>query len=257
MAFFDNWEEQQGSPSISTDDTGHVLTLTYFALWADVYIGLPEIGSLYFGDLHTYDDTKLRNISIKNRDAGARATIVLVYKSDQKGSGRYPSERVDRATVYTCSVGTLDKGIESHASYKMTWNHALIKKNDTLIAEPSYAEQTSNTITDAESKGWQWKNATSDIPEGWSVAHDALYKGTENYFVASPIVVRRSYYRPKTSADNAANNVGSKSTPGNTFGRSGGEWLVVGAEVNYEDGFWVVETRYQYADKWISAIYGS
>ena len=195
MALYENWTQEHGSPSIATDETGHTLTLKYWANWVDVWVGLPEIGSFYPGGLTKYNDTKLTNYSIANMDGGERARIVLVYKSPQKGSGSSPVERKDTASVLSMSDGALEKPLETHSDYVMKWNYSLAKKTGTTVSKPSgWNTATEDTLTSAQTAGWMWVKELTDVGDGWSIEEAATMKGTESYLVPAPIVNDRTYY---------------------------------------------------------------
>ena len=254
MAIYENWTEDHGSPSIATDQTGHVLTLRYWALWENVWIGLPEIGSSYPGSLTKYYDTKLTNYTLVNRQGGEYATITLIYKSDQKGGGAYPEERKDSATIYTMTDGMLEKPIESKTGYLMIWNHSLAQKKTGAAATPEgYLTATSDTL---DADGWQWVKDISDVGSEWKIFYAGkTLKGAESYPISSPVVTKRSYYTRQSSANSAASTSGTKQTPGNEFGKTDGEWLVISTNVYFEDGFWVAEIQYQFADEWLDELY--
>jgi len=260
MALFERWVEDHGSPSISVDETGSVITVKYWALWDDVWIGLPEIRSSYPGNLIKFNDTKMTNYSITNRPGGEYANIVLVYKSPQKGSSSHPEERKDTATIHTMSDGSLEKSIETKRgdnNYKMFWNFSLAKRNgvSTGTRPGDWNTQTEDTIPESISADWKWVKDITDVEKDWSIDQAAVKKGVESYLISSPIVSEKTYHKKQSSADSIASNNNTRATPGNTFGKSGGEWLIISSNVYFEDGFWVAERQFQFADIWDHDLY--
>jgi len=254
MSAFNGWTAEHSNPIITTDISGHILTLSYFATWANAENNQPEINSLYPGDLVRYKDTRLTSINKKNDAGGERAKITLVYKSEQQGSGSESSEIEENATVYTMSDGALEKPVETHDDYTLLWNYSMSKKKNAATSKPTLTG-TTDSIPEASSGDWKWVKDASDMGEDWSITDAATKKGKESYIIGAPVVNEKKYYKYQTSASSVASSVGSKVTPGNTFGKSGGEWLVIGSEVYYENGLWVADLRYQWADEWDADIY--
>jgi hypothetical protein len=251
MALFENWTEDHSSPMINEDSGGAILTSTYWAVWEDIWIGLPEIGSYYPGSLTRYDDLILSNFTIRNDEGGQRARIALVYKSKQRGGGARTggsSQIVAGATVYSMDDGALEKTVASNDSYVTVWDHHLANKIGTSQSAPSLA----STNTDIQAPGgateseWAWVKDLSEKGTDWEVqsSNKRTKQGIDSYIISAPVVRARSYYENQSDANNAASPAGTIATPGNTFGKSG-SWLVTGASVYYEDPFWVADVAYQ------------
>jgi hypothetical protein len=88
----------------------------------------------------------------------------------------------------------------------------------------------------------------------WTVCKEPLKK-SDSYVIPAPIVSATTYYTQANRAGQAAAKVGKISTPAQTYGVSGGAWLVMSAGVADDSGLYRVDLKYQWAPKWDTDIY--
>ena len=245
---FEHWILQPGYPEYTQDDSGYSAVIKFVCPLEHVNASMPEHNSSFpvnfFSHLTHLEHTLLKAKHIKTSNNGQNAYITLTYKEPGRGSGSQP-DRKDNSTNYYLSAGTIDKAIETHPSYKTLWNYNLCCKKGTMEAKPDISKAKTTNLGDKTE--WKWCKEPSEMPQGWIIATSKTKPGTESYIYPAPVSHKKTYYSKQSSANNAAANVAKKRNPGNTFGKDG-DWLVMGGNVYYEDGFWVSELDYQFAD---------
>ncbi len=216
---------------IGVDTT--TIVVTGKCKWSEVFDHVPAYNSKYedvgshLGDLR-YLDTRV----IKDEN-GLLCTLTI-------NVGPYDSDRIHAGhTIWSLSVGTLEKPLETHPDYVVGWNY------DTLT------HATKNT----EYKKHRSYNTQAEEDAGYTIALEATKPGVENYILPSPVVEKRKFYTHRSAASRAAEDVGTRDRPTTRFGIKSGDWLVMSAEVRKNGDLWEAVVRYQFADDWDSDLY--
>ncbi len=206
------------------------------ARWDNVWEFIPEYNSKYEGPGAHLGDLRYLDTDIVRKADGKNAVMTLHV-------GTFDSERPRPGLqIWSLSVGTLEKPIETHENYDRNWNYDKLEKVD---VETEYKKPNSN-----------YDRETWTTTKGYTIT-DATKPGVEAYLIPSPVVERRKYHRFRSSADAAASEVGERDRPAKRFGISGGDWLVMSAEVRKNGDLWESVIRYQFADDWDSDLYPS
>jgi hypothetical protein len=155
-------------------------------------------------------------------------------------------------TEYWATTTAEEVPIEYHPDYLTKWNYALWKKRtggafawaDFPGNEAAYNAAT--TLTDLrESEILRWSK--DDPGTAWILVRQAT-KGTDFFLRPARTVFKRAYYRQQSSAESALVAVGTLVTPAETFGATGGNWLVTSSNTQYDGRYWVTETTYQHSN---------
>lgn len=169
--------------------------------------------------------------------------------------------------VFTCDIGTLEKPLETHVNssgvsdYLRKWNYYLAIRNG--VSSPAFWG-TDNATTDstANDRGnYQWVKELSEVDTS-VIGKNFWFKnktkpGQESYILPSPVVSATYFYSNKLKANKTLQNVGKLSTPAETYGRVGGAWLIMSGSVRKDGRKYVVDLKYQWADKWDTDLYAS
>ena len=105
-----------------------------------------------------------------------------------------------------------------------------------------------------------WTQDTPPSVEGngkWWKLEDRTKPEIESFVLPSPVIQERKHYKSKKSASTAASTVGKIETPDETYGKTGGQWLVMSATVQRDGKRYLVEKMYQWANSWDSDLYAS
>lgn len=180
--------------------------------------------------------------------------VELIYDSDGTGVNFAPG---DGDTEYWAETRADEVPIEYHPSYLVKWNYNLYAKfkgNALLLVAAFNAAiaKTWDTMTDlkdAAAAGDDWKVTKDDPGTEWHLVEEKIKPGLEFYLRPQRVVVCREYNRQQSDAETAIAAVGLLSTPAETFGESGGNWLVAGSGTEYDGKYWVTTTEYWYSDR--------
>jgi len=228
------WIEQPET-DIVIDINGASVSIVGKCQWADVWNFIPEYNQRYDGDGSHLGDLRYKRMNIRKDANGITCTVILQidgYDDREPRAGQ---------TGYSLSVGTMEKAIETHASYDKGWNY--------------------DKLTHGTKETEYFKPGTYDtehyISDSYTMT-SATKAGVESYLFPTPIVEKHKYYSTSSSADNTADNVGTLVAPGKTFGLSStaAKWLISGAEVRQNGKLWEAISYYQFAsDSWDSDLY--
>jgi len=111
----------------------------------------------------------------------------------------------------------------------------------------------------AEIKTHTWQ--LGDTGRQWRLHKGRTKPGVTDFIVSAPTVVRARTYKDKSDAETACSSVsswvGSKHTPSETYGISGGEWLVTEVTADFADKAYssFVSIKYVWANVWDSDLY--
>jgi hypothetical protein len=267
------WNRHQGFPQITGSGQGVTLVDEF---WSDydltaIYNVLPIRGSLYDQESVIPDLAELRLSEYKiNPTANKeRAIITLTYQpSDSQVSQNNGIEE------YFLDNQTIELSLESARTpeqpkaYQTRWNYQLY---EFVVGDggPSTTPAWWETATDkSDATGelvegaylWSKSKPSGGYVEGgvtydWNLVEDATKAGTEAFIVPSPIIQERKHYLSKRSASLAASTVGKVETPDETYGKTGGEWLVMSATLQRDGKRYLVEKSYQWSNEWDSDLY--
>lgn len=252
--------QHPSSPQTSLQSNGNKVIVRRFQYARDDAweADMPALGSFdaSYGYFRGYRTT----------NGPAYLTVELVYDSEGTVINFSPG---DGDTEYWAETRGDEVPIEYHPSYLVKWNHNLYykKKLKTPPAVGAFntllnlnnAGKTWDNFTDIEDASPVNANNTEDL-EDWAVSKGdpgvafSLIKkkikpGLGFYVRPQRVVVRRDYHRQQSAAESALAAVGTLSTPGETFGESGGNWLVMSSNTKYDGKYWVTETEYWYSDR--------
>jgi len=264
--------QHPSSPQTSLQSNGNKVIVRRFQYARDDAweADMPALGSFdaSYGYFRGYRTT----------NGPAYLTVELVYDSEGTVINFSPG---DGDTEYWAETRGDEVPIEYHPSYLVKWNHNLYstKKGATpkdvtvfedllndgspappdadskLLAAPEDKWDTMKDPASANTNGSvavnlvDWTVTKGDPGIGWYIVKKKIKPGLEFYVRPQRVVVRRDYHRQQSSAESALAAVGTLSTPGETFGESGGNWLVMSSNTKYDGKYWVTETEYWYSDR--------
>jgi hypothetical protein len=240
--------EHPTSPQILKQQNGNrVVKRVYQYARADAWEAeMPALNSL--------DATDGYFRGYQTQNGPAYLIVTLTYDSDGTGVNFAPG---DGDTEYWAETRGEEVPIEYHPDYLVNWNHALWGKNKgngiaTLVqfnalAASAWADMTD--ITDARGAGEDFKVSKGDPGLEWTRIEKKEKPGLEFYLRPQRVVVERAFHRQQADAEAGLAAVGALSTPAETFGESGGSWLVTTSNTKYDGKYWVTETEYAYSDK--------
>ena len=254
------WTRHQGFPKITGNEDGATLTDEFYADYnlTDIFGKLPDNGSLYDPENISPELVALRlnTYSIVPTATKNNAIITLTYQPSTSSIGI--EEGI--ADYFMENTG-LEKALETATnpfqptSYLTRWNYHLCKLDGTAESKPASWDSATNTkLSETE---WKWVKEASELPDDWVIVEAKTKQGIESYIYPAPVVQERKFYGSKKSASTAAAQVGKRVTPGETFGFTGGEWLIVSASIQKDGRKYLVERSFQYADDWDSDLYAT
>ena len=256
MGAYDNWTLEPEKTG-STDSSGDSQNLSYWALNENVEAGMPEINSSYPLLDNKYADLQLNSRREQLMAGGERTRITLNFKKEGSGSsvsGRTTYQKNDGSTVVTLASSSLEKDIESHPNFLTNWKYSLFHKT-AGTATPAFWS-TATTTVNSDNNTWLWSTAENPGKD-WKKIASKQKPDVPSYIVASTVVQEKTFYKKASQAGSAASTVGTLKVPSTTFGLGGSSsnWLVISANVFYEEGWWVAEKEYQYSDNYDSEVY--
>jgi hypothetical protein len=243
--------------------SGKVIVLKYYAMpYANILNNLPAEQSLYPAERvkqngeTAYTDYILQKIRTYPDKTNKIGYAELSYHDPRTGviSGYFVRDKEIR---YEYNDDGLMKSIETHPKYKTYWNYELWYDPEQHDSSVPAWHLTAVDKTDID-KGYAWVKSGDGRPEkGWEILEDAGKPGVDSYIVPAPIVTRRQYFKNEKEAAAEASRVGETVVPGKTYGLpdTPDHWLQINSTIVPEDGWYVVTTRYQYADEWDYNIY--
>ena len=210
------------------------ITISGTAELAKVWDHIREYNSKYEGPGSHLGDLRYLDTNIDAKDDGIYAIVTF-------NIGTFDSERPRVGLqVWTLSVGTLEKPLETKSGYDKNWN---------------FDKLTKAAVEDEYKKPGTYDRETWITTKGYTII-DATKPGVEAYLLPSPVSEQRTYFATRDEADDAARSVGDRINPSETFGIFGGDWLVMSAEVRKNGDLWERIVRYQFADDWDNDLYG-
>jgi len=262
--------EHPTSPSITLQASGNrVVRRVYQYAREDAWEAeMPAIGDL--DAVATPTDGYFAGYTSSNGPAYLKVT--LTYNSDGTVSNFTPG---DGDTEYWAETRGEEVPIEYHPSYLVKWNYGLYYKakggdppaiatfNGLLananpagkaLAAPENDWDTMKNLASANMDGTNavdlidWKVTKTDPGHNWMQIKRKTKPGLEFYLRPQRVVVCRAYHRTQTAAEAVLASVGRLSTPAETFGESGGSWLVTSSNTKYDGKYWIAETEYLYSD---------
>jgi len=202
-----------------------------------------------------YEGLIVSDANYEPNENASRMTVTLTYTRPTSES---LSLATDGVPEYSCEDSGVEVPLDKRKkdgslwfpNYKTNWLYVLAAKKGVTQSPSWWATVTVTEMEpgDPDAEKYKWYKDSSDVPEGWYVLKDKT-KNAETALIPSPVVVETIKYSSYNSAVAKKSIVGTKKTPGKTFGESG-EWLVVSSSV-YQDGKkWCCQTRYQNAPEW-------
>jgi hypothetical protein len=218
----------------------------------------PEVGSFYdpASDNPAMYGLKLQDIAFSPNDNQTHAFVDLTYAPNSGGAGVETSLR-DGDPDYSLDGAMIEKAIDLRDGYLVNWNYNLAAKVGTTAVPSWWA--TATTTGNQTDPLYAW---TKDDPPAAGSDGIAFYQlrqktkpGVELYQVPAPVVNERRWYTDKAAADSAAALVGTRGTPGDTFGRTTGEWLRMPNRLFLDGKRWQLEQPWQWAESWDHDLY--
>jgi len=251
------WTRAKGYPIISGGTAaGITLVDQYYTVYNlfSIFQVLPSSGTPWDQDnaVKELRDLKFQRFDIQPTDSKGHAFITLTY-----GISESAIDEDDDDPKYFLNNNSFELPLERNAGYRTKWNYDLYFYADgSSYSQPAWWDTATDRsdATGTEKDGeylWDTNN-----PGGlWKKVEERQKPGTESYIVPAPVVEEHRWYKDQTDANTAASTVGTLVTPANVFGVSGGEWLVVSANVEPDDRRWRLIRRYQWAKDWDNDLY--
>jgi hypothetical protein len=244
-----NYIPQPGYPRLDGTDGDDTIKVK----WITDDPVVPDYDTAFYDGRYPFFDNyshlKLNKKSVVKQPG--RYVVSLEYGEDEDdGTATVGGS----STVSTCANREVQVPITQHPNYRVCWNHDLhtTESGDA----PGWTPDAKNTelATDVAKK-YRWAEPGTMPDTGWRVCAAAKKPGVESYpvFLPEVTVVRTTSskgYLTRTMAKD-----GTKQTPPDTFGMSGGEWLQVGSELAKEGKKWVLRTVYRWSLSIDSDIY--
>jgi hypothetical protein len=168
---------------------------------------------------------------------------------------------------FSLETNRIEKAIETHPNYKVCWSKDLYYavpsngKEPAIPAAPSWYT-ASKTPQAGDSRFVAAKDHPADvviggIPHRYVLAAVRTKPGVEVYPVDAPIVTEYKHFSSLSSAKKNLKISNKLSAPDETFGYPSSDscWLVHPDGIIEENGDFVTQNVYQYADEWDSDIY--
>lgn len=236
-------------PQYREDKNGLSLVDVFYGTWTEVLAYVSIIGSpSSLNPLYVLD-----SLSRKRREDGTSGELELVYAPAGSGQIGVDNNRPEPS----CQVSLFEKPLEQHPDYLNKWNYHLACRDDAGSENPSFWDTSGGTgatffDTGGTPETYRWIKDPSELPQEdgytWKIIKTKTKPGIESFYSPSVLVQFKYYYSSYSRASQASTNAGKIQTPEYTFGRTGGEWLNMGANV-YKDGRkWVMETSWQFSE---------
>lgn len=209
------------------------------------YIGTEELcnSALADVDINSKHDTYgyLREASLQQGDGGF-CTITYTYSTATNKTATPPkTEQVYGEKSATLYGACLQVPLEQHTNYLTCWNHYLFGTAGTSL--PGWHASATDTITDTPTM--VWGKSLSDRPDGYIVLAQPTKPGVTHYEVATYRVTEIIKQRTHTKAGEfVAGKLNKITTPGTTFGITGGNWKCDDANVVWRDRAWYATLTY-------------
>lgn len=169
--------------------------------------------------------------------------LTLEFTSTLTGGGLSPADATSRwtLTAATENVPLTYLGQD----YRAAWDHNLyVPATDrTGYSRPGWWE-TASDLGDANGVTYLW--AKEDPGEWWAKVEDKGKPGVDGFLAARPVARYEYWHATKNTAVAELKAVGTLQTPSETFGYSGGTWLVTFAEVTQDGSSWRAMVEYTY-----------
>jgi hypothetical protein len=258
-----------GTIRFSRDDNGYWTgTVQRWDARATALSNIPANGTA-FGGTDPWAAATVRAVVFEESPNAVRGVLTVTYSNlpTPAGSARPSDTTSDGTSVYSMRESGQEKPIEEHPSYKTIWNWDLwCRIDDDGVYEGPFAGWDTKTDTDmtaaqAEHNRWMKRGDKPESPDGdgfkWGKYSECTKPGIEYYAVSGPQVVEQRWYTSLASAVSfmSGKRRGTRTTPGQTFGVSGGAWLITDGSIVPDGKRWQCEVYYQWADVWDTDLY--
>jgi heat shock protein HspQ len=148
--------------------------------------------------------------------------------------------------------GLVKKELRTHPDYLTKWEYDLATVGD--YTEPSWYDTAKDMeIPKTDAPFFRWVKENSELPStDWYIAEPRTKPGEEGYYIASDQVIEILYYSTIANMSTAVQSTAKILTPSNTFGKDGGNWLVMSNSGGKEGKKFVLRRTYQYAGIYVS-----
>ena len=187
-------------------------------------------------------------------EPGGWELLTLEFVSALSGGGGI---RADAESQWTLTAATTLEPLNTHADYLTNWNHNLYVPtiDITGYSRPAWWA-TATDLSDANGTTYLW--AIDNPGDAWAKAEDKSKPGVEGWYSPAPVARYEYWNSTKATATSELEDVGTLETPSETFGYSGGSWLVTMAEIREDSGKWRATVEYTYsATGWDTDIYSA
>ena len=250
--------QAQGYPRIAADLGNCSIQDCFYGAWADVADIIPEdlIGQPCPYQTSIGARLALQDYHIEPNEAQSIGTIYITYASSEVVR---PLITDSTTGAYTIRIGTLEKPLETHPSYRTCWNYLLAAKTGISSSFTGWEDKTDLTTDTSGNYAWvKTRFESADYPV---ILEQKLLPGQESYIKPAPVVELVKYYSDGTKNDVIGNGVldwiGKRRAPNQTFGLSDSadNWLVTSADLTPDGMRWRLNIQYVYADNWSALTY--
>lgn len=157
-------------------------------------------------------------------------------------------------TEYWAQTTAEEVPIEYHPDFLTKWKYGLWKYRNAAAFDIAVMFPGGQAAYDAATGLTELRESTvlmwsaEDPGNGFVLALESLKPGNNFFLRPARTVFKRYYHRAQVSAEGALVEVGALVTPGETFGATGGSWLVTSSNTQYDGRYWVAETTYQHSN---------
>jgi hypothetical protein len=153
--------------------------------------------------------------------------------------------------------GLVRKELRTHPSYLTKWEYDLAGDSTVSTGTMPAFYDTAKTLliptTGDANKKYQWVKENSELRDtSWKIIAARTKPGVDGYYIASDQVIEILYYSTLSKMADAVQSTAKISTPPNTFGKDGGNWLVMSNSGGKEGKKFVLRRNYQYAGIFVS-----
>lgn len=226
---------------------------------SDFRAALPAAGSTH-SDLAGVFLVK-RNIAGDGRK-GTWYEADLTYESNAGIVGQPGGYRTDGEEQYSLEDGGLEKPLETKDTYRTRWNYHLAAV--TTAAVPTFGTTATDLIIPQPyDTAFRWIRDSNELPaeadgRRWIIIQNKAKPGVESWIQPAPVINWKKFFYSTANARAfvAANTVGMRKTPTETFGLSGGNFLVMSVAVEPDGRYWTGVVKFQYAASgWDTDLY--
>jgi len=144
----------------------------------------------------------------------------------------------------------------SHDSYKLKWDHRLIKEVGAI--DYTGTEDTTDSLPNVTYQKNKWIAFDESVPDGWVTQQAPTKPGKRTYVIPNPIIHEVQYFSDPKKAGACMLHVGKIKSPKQKYGLPAGSFLLVGVSISREGKKWVVRSDYQWdVNGWDTDIYGA